>query len=191
MGWGKIFCLVSYLVRLYKELWEIIRIEREAGIVNVEVFMTGFQSIPPPLRVIRTHISFCKKMPAFTEFHGFEGSISAMSYLLSSCRYQITFSQLSCSSQSRSHWHQTTYLDKDLVQLHERNRLSQTLEAPVPENQVVVALHFVQLGLWDMEPASRAEDIRVRTKNIGAAMDGPSGDATCSSQLGFVVETWH
>ena len=96
---------------------------------------------------------------------------------------------MSCSSQSCSHWIRQTYLYKDLVQLYERNRLSQTLEAPVAENQLIVALHFVQLGLWDIEPASRAEDIRVRTKNIDAAMDGPSGDATCSGQLGPVVET--
>lgn len=37
--------------------------------------------------MIVTHISLCKNIPLFTDFHGFEGSTMVMSYLLSSYRH--------------------------------------------------------------------------------------------------------
>lgn len=55
------------------------------------------QSVPPPLRVIRTHMSVCIKIPLFTDFQGFVGSISVISYRLSSYGYHTRFSQVSCA----------------------------------------------------------------------------------------------
>ena len=69
-----------------------------------------------PLRVILTHISFCKKTPALTEFHGFEGSIRVMSYFLNSYRYHISsISYLARSSSCCTVLQQSTYLYNNLV----------------------------------------------------------------------------
>ena len=79
--------------------------------------------------------------------------------------------------------HPPTYLYNNLVQFHKRNALPQTLKAPVPEDELVVLFHFLQLRLWNTEPAFGTEDIRVWTEDSGTAMDGPNGVSARYSQL--------
>lgn len=87
--------------------------------------------------------------------------------------------------------HQPTYLYNNLVQFHICNSLPQTLEAPVPEDELVVLFHFLQLRLWDIESAFGTEGIRVCTEDSRTAMDGPSGVSAHYSQLSNTVESSH
>ena len=79
-----------------------------------------------------------------------------------------------------------TYLYKNFVQFNHRNGLSQTFEAPVAEDELVVPFHFLQLGLGGFEPALGSENAGVWAKNDSAAVDRPTGVATRGGQPGKV-----
>ena len=69
-----------------------------------------------------------------------------------------------------------TYLDKNFVQLHHRNGLSQTFEAPVSKDELVVTFHFLQLGPGGFEPALGPD-------SVGVWAEDDSANNECSGEM--------